>query len=104
MNKIFKSINVHNQYIKYKIPFNNLYLIKWPPNSETRFHGHKGKQCDFILIYGYFLEEIRKNNKQSVEIKHIINPFQKYSINDNIGIHKMINNENKIKWSLHRYY
>ena len=30
MNKIFKSINVHNQYIKYKIPFiNNLYIIKW---------------------------------------------------------------------------
>ena len=104
MNKIFKSVNVHNQYIKYKIPFNNLYIIKWLPNSETRFHGHKSKQCEFILIYGLFLEEIRKKNKLSAEKTQIIYPFKKYSINDNIGIHKMINNENKIKWSLHRYY
>lgn len=106
MYQIFKSINVYNQYIKYKLPSykSSIYLIKWLPNSESRFHGHKGKNCDFMLIRGYYLDEIRKKNKNSVETKQMINLFTKYSINDEIGIHKMINNENKIKWSIHRYY
>ena len=110
MNQIFKSIkrvNMYNQYIKYRIPItlkSDIYLIKWLPNSESKFHGHRGKKCNFVLIKGYFLEEIRKKNKNSVETKQIIYPFTKYSINDNIGIHKMINNENKIKWSIHYYY
>ena len=105
MNKIFKSVNVYNQYIKYKLPSlkSNLYLIKWLPESATCFHGHQGKQCDFMLLWGYYLIEKRRTHRL-VETGQIIYPFKKYSINDKIGIHRMINNENKIKWSLHRYY
>ena len=106
MNKIFKSVNMYNQYIKYRLPSlkSELYLIKWLPESATIFHGHQGKQCDFMLLGGSHLIEKRRINGNPVETGQIIYPFKKYSINDTIGIHRIINNENKMKWSLHRYY
>ena len=106
MNQIFRSINVNNQYIKYSLPSlkSEIYLIKWFPNSETEYHDHKGKQCDFMLIKGNQLNEIRKKNKGKCGIHRNIYPFKKYSINDTIGIHKIINTDPIIKWSIHRYY
>ena len=51
--KFIRKINIDNQYIKYQIPFFKMtYLIKWFPRSKTRIHGHKGKDCDFIPLWG----------------------------------------------------
>ena len=52
MIKLFKIINVDNQYIKYRFPSfgSDIYLIKWLPYSNTKFHSHNGKQCDYMLI------------------------------------------------------
>jgi len=106
MNKLFRSINVNNQYIKYRLPSlrSEIYLIKWFPKSETEYHDHRGKQCNFVLIKGNQLNEIRKKNDTIIGIHRTIYPFKIYSINDTIGIHKMINTSKKIKWSIHRYY
>jgi len=103
---IFRAININNQYIKYRLPSlkSELFLIKWLPNSETDYHDHGGKQCDFILLGGNQLNEIRKKDCNGIGIHRTIYPFKKYSINDSVGIHKMLNTENKIKWSLHKYY
>jgi hypothetical protein len=105
MEYLFKSVTMYNQYIKFRIPClsSEIYLIKWLPNSETIYHGHKGKQCNFVLLKGNELYEKRKTNANANESLTILKPFHIYSINDTIGIHKIINNDNKIKWSLHRY-
>ena len=103
MNRLFKSITINNQYIKFIIPSlkSEIYLIKWFPNSITDIHGHNGKNCNFLLIKGS-LSETRylKNNK--IEINEI-KPFQRNFINDDIGEHEIKNKDNIVKWSLHRY-
>ena len=106
MIKLFKIINVDNQYIKYRFPSfgSDIYLIKWLPYSNTKFHGHNGKQCDYMLIKGNYLNEIRWKSEKSKKTFHKIKPFKIYSINDKMGIHRMSNTHNKVKWSLHRYY
>ena len=103
MDKIIKTININNQYIKYKIPFikSESYLIKWLPNSETNFHGHNGKQCEFYIL-GFYLEEIRKS--KNFKRNHTLGPLQKFTINDKIGKHKMINPHDRVVWSYHKYY
>ena len=106
MDKLIKIININNQYIKYKIPFtkSESYLIKWLPYSNTKFHGHNGKKCDYMLIKGNYLNEIRLEDKNLQKTFYKIRPFKLYSINDTIGVHRMSNTHNKVKWSLHRYY
>lgn len=97
---------IKNQYIKYRLPTLNkeYYLIKWLPNVKTDFHGHRGKECKYILLRGsYLLEERCKNNLSEISYQKI-EPFKIYHINDKIGIHRIINSENKNKWSIHKYY
>ena len=38
MDRLFKSINMYNQYIKFRIPSlkSDIYLIKWLPHSKTK--------------------------------------------------------------------
>ena len=103
MDQLFKSVTMYNQYIKYKIPslYSEIYLIKWFPNSKTKIHNHRGKNCSFLLLKGSLTEtRYLKNNK--IEINEI-KPFQINSINDEIGTHRIKNNDNIVKWSLHRY-
>lgn len=110
MSNIFKYFNIKlkqeikNTYVKYRLPSfkNEYYLIKWLPNVETDFHGHSGKECKYILLKGSYLFEERYNNLLEISYQKI-KPFKIYHINDKIGIHKMINSENKYKWSIHRY-
>ena len=104
-NRVFKE-NIKNQYTKYRLPSfkNEYYLIKWYPNIQTEFHGHNGKNCNFTLLWGSYLFEERCKNKNSEITFHKIIPLKIYNINDKIGIHKIINSENKIKWSFHKYY
>ena len=112
MNNIFKSSNIifkekiKNIYVKYRIPSfkSEYYLIKWYPNVETDLHGHEGKECKYMLLKGSYLFEERLNNNSFVKSYTKIKPFKIYHINDKIGLHKMINSENEIKWSLHKYY
>ena len=104
MNRIFKSINMYNQYIKYKIPYfpSNLYLIKWLPHSKTKIHNHRGKDCNFILLKGSLIET-RYFENNTTEI-NILQPLQINHINDEIGKHQIENNNTTIQWSLHKYY
>ena len=103
MDRLFKSITINNQYIKYKLPSlkSEIYLIKWLPNSITDIHNHNGKNCNFLLLKGSLTETryLKNNEIESNEIK----PFQRNLINDEIGEHEIKNNDDKIKWSLHRY-
>jgi len=108
MNRIFKSTNVKNQYIKYRIPYfkSEIYIIKWFPNAITEKHNHKGKKCDYIPLKGNLFEKrfIKYSPFKEMEKEYKLKPFRKYSINDTIGEHIMINYDNCVKWSLHHYY
>ena len=122
--KFIRSINIKNQYTKYQIPFlNSTYLIKWYPNSKTNIHSHKGKDCDFVPLWGD-LHEVRYKNKintlycsyNSNDTRNpIIENNLKYKekkvkqlhlshINDDKGKHQIFNYDNYIKWSIHKYY
>ena len=98
--------NIDNQYIKYRIPFtkSESYLIKWLPKSQTKIHNHRGKNCDFITFH-----KLYECTYSSLKIDDLLNsreikPFNIYHINDKIGYHQIFNFDNKIKWSIHRYY
>jgi hypothetical protein len=103
MDQLFKSITMYNQYIKYKLPslHSEIYLIKWLPNSKTKIHNHCGKNCNFLLLKGSLTETryLKNNEIESNEIK----AFQINFINDELGKHEIKNNDDQIKWSLHRY-
>ncbi len=105
MNRLLNTVNVGDQYIKYRFPFikNNIYLIKWLPNSRTILHGHNGEQCDFLFLNGGMIEYISKNKKSPIKERYI-QKYKIYSINDKIGLHKIVNTDNKTKWSIHNYY
>ena len=104
---ILKAINVKNQYIKYRLPSlkSEIYLIRWFPNSITEKHNHKGKNCDYMPIKGVLYEKrFIRLSYGTLEKEYKLKPFRKYLINDTIGEHIMINHDNYVKWSLHRYY
>lgn len=95
-------INVNNKYVKYRLPtYTEIYLIKWYPKTESDFHDHNGKNCEFYIL-GFDLKEIRKKNK--IKTEQIIDPLKKYTINDTIGVHKIINPHNRYIWSYHKYF
>ena len=96
-------------YIKYKIPLLNINIIKWLPHSKSNIHNHNGKNCIFLPLNGRLNEIIYKTSDlESKKIKYFYNnkidPFTIRKINDNIGYHQIFNLDNKVKWSLHRYY
>jgi hypothetical protein len=101
-----KSININNQYVKFKLPFlKEGYLIRWNKLSKTDIHHHNNKQCDFILLNGELLECIyKKKSINSLDTIRKIDKLKKYSINDTIGYHQIFNLDKKIKWSIHNYY
>lgn len=104
MSKLMKS-----NYIKYKMPLLNINIIKWLPYSKTTIHNHNGQQCVFTPLNGALNEIIYKTHDlESRKIKYFykneISPFKIRKINDSIGYHQIFNLDNKVKWSLHRYY
>ncbi len=96
-------INKKLQYIKYRIPTlrNELYLIYWYPNSETEIHGHDN-QCKYSLLKGGIREELYNLNNEYKGSK-CIKPYSSKIINNEIGLHKIINN-NKYSITYHKYY
>ena len=90
-------------YIKYKIPFlfGELFFIKFPPKCKTTIHYHGGKECYYFPLSTRIFEKIFSNNK-CIKIHHLA-PYKYYHINDNIGSHKIINNNNKNAYSINYY-
>ena len=103
MNRFIHPVKIKDQYIKYRLPFfqSEVYFIRWFPNAVTEKHNHNGKQCDFIPLKGCLYEKryIKRSTRE-----YQLKPFRKYSINDSIGEHQIINYDNSVKWSLHKYY
>ena len=105
LSNLFKNESKYYSYIKYNLPIKNYYLIKWNPRAWTNIHNHEGKQCDYMVLNGILRESRfqRKDINSFIKTDKLV-PFTKYSINDTIGYHQMYNHEDRVKWSIHRYY
>ena len=101
LNAFLKCESINASYLKYTLPLKNYYLIKWFPSSRTDIHGHNGKECKFLLLNGSLIEYRYNNNSRKI---NNLKPLKLYTINDQIGTHLMKNHEDKIKWSIHKYY
>ena len=100
--RFIRKVTINNQYTKYQIPLlKSTYLIKWFPKSKTNIHSHRGKDCDFIPVWGD-LHEVRYKNQIGKTKK--IKQFHLSHINDEKGKHQVFNYDNYIKWSIHQYY
>ena len=101
LNSFLKCEFKNASYLKYTLPIQNYYLIKWFPFSRTKIHDHDGKQCNFMILNGLMSEKRYGINADVTE--SILQQLKIYSINDEIGTHSMHNTDDKVKWSLHRY-
>ena len=98
-------INNKIKYIKYRLPFTkSRYLIYWYPNCTTNIHGHENN-CKFIVLKGNLREYLYSSNDSNnfKSINRLIKPLTINTINDEIGYHK-INNDNSSSISYHHYY
>ena len=102
LNAFLKCEFKNASYLKYTLPIKNYYLIKWFPSSNTDIHSHDGKQCNFMILNGSMSE--KRYGLNALITDHILQPLKKYSINDQIGAHSMHNTDEKVKWSIHKYY
>ena len=102
--KVFKKLFKDQPYYKYRLPSSKgkLYLIQWNPNQYTHIHKHDGKDCHFYILKGPLHEQVYNKD---FKIIHKTTYHQKDMgfINDHIGYHKMSNQFNDYKWSLHYY-
>ena len=95
----------NSSYFKYTLPIKNYYLVKWLPKSKSTIHNHDGKQCNFMLLNGSLTEcrYLGPNIGSLIEVNKI-KSFKISFINDDIGHHQIFNFDDKIRWSIHKYY
>lgn len=93
----------NSYYSKIKIPsiFSKKYLIIWKPKHETKYHDHNNMKCEFVLLHGLLNQSIIFNNKEKKIYK--LNKYEINYIDDNIGKHKIIN-DNNYSITYHKYY
>jgi hypothetical protein len=105
MNNIINRVKIGNSYTKYSFKRSNFYLIKWEPKSSSGIHDHNGKKCDFMMLNGC-LQEVRyeKPHMGGLYSMKYVYPFIKNTMYPEDGYHNMINYDNRIKYSIHRYY
>ena len=82
----------------------NMYLIEWDKYCETKIHDHNSDGCIYKILEGNIDEYVYSDllgenllNKQTYYKNSI-----KY-IDNNIGYHNIINNNNFRSYSLHIY-
>ena len=105
MNNIINCIKIGNSYTKYSFKRSNFCLIKWEPKSSSGIHDHKGKKCDFILLNG-ILKEARYDKPHMGGLYSVktVYPFIKNTMYPEDGYHEMFNYDDRVKYSIHRYY
>tara|TARA_B110000208_G_scaffold63333_1_gene82201 strand:- start:678 stop:1109 length:432 start_codon:yes stop_codon:yes gene_type:complete len=100
-------INVEEDYSKILLPYhlNNMkmYLLKWEQFGESSIHNHGVNGCIFKVLDGSLIEEVYKpyNLKHLKTYKHDKDHI-KY-IDNEMGLHKIINNNDNKSYSLHIY-
>ena len=91
-------------YYKYKIPFPiiDIFFIYWKPYAISKIHNHSKNGCCMFILKGNIKEEIFNKDLALISMKKY-NTFNLSYINDNIGYHRIKNN-NQDTFSLHIYH
>ena len=92
-------------YTKYTLSLSNIALIRWNPNSSTDIHNHDDKDCEFIVLNGS-LQEARYKDKYigALYSSRCIEPLVNTKMKKTDGYHQMFNFDNRVKYSIHKYY
>jgi len=106
---IYNSNNVVNygKYTKTLLPYSvgnyNMFLIKWEANIFTDIHGHSDKGCIFKVLEGSIAENIYSPEDLRFKKRCIHTAGSIRYIDNNIGYHNIINDNDHLSYSLHIY-
>ena len=78
-----------------------MFIVCWNPFQETKIHNHSDKGCILRILEGSIKEKLYDENFNIIEHYSLEKNYIRY-IDDNLGIHKMINGNEKCI-SLHIY-
>jgi hypothetical protein len=92
----------------------NCNIITWCPGAETNFHGHENMGCIMMPLRGYLKQDLvpsevydslllPKGNNDIYKTS-LIYPGETSYIDDEIGYHKITNENDRVCASLHIYY
>ena len=97
----------HGTYSKILLPYNigrhNMYLVQWEKNIETAIHGHRENGCIFKVLKGSIAENIYSSEDLRFLKRYHHFPGSIKYIDNKIGYHKIINDNNHLSYSLHIY-
>ena len=92
-------------YIK-KLVFRNedyeLFVVSWMPGKGSTIHDHSKNGCLFKILRGELIEE-RYSNEIKLENSTLFNGNNIGYIENEEGLHRMLNKTDKIVVSLHLY-
>jgi hypothetical protein len=103
-----------NNYMKIPIVFKELqnnnfskdiygmYLVVWNPYCETSIHNHPEGGCLMKILEGSITQHKFRSNEMLTETQELHKNDICY-INDNIGLHRISNNNMNYSYSLHLY-
>ena len=92
----------------------NCNIITWCPGAETNYHGHENMGCIMMPLRGYLKQDLipseiynslllpKGNN--NIYKTNLIYPSETSYIDDDIGYHKITNENDRVCVSLHIYY
>jgi predicted metal-dependent enzyme (double-stranded beta helix superfamily) len=79
-----------------------MYLIAWNPFCHTSIHNHPEGGCLMRILEGNIKEQ-RFMNAESFSTIEILNPGDINYIHDNLGLHRILNENSNTAYSLHIY-
>jgi hypothetical protein len=80
-----------------------MYLVQWEKNIETAIHGHRENGCIFKVLKGSIAENIYSSEDLRFLKRYHHFPGSIKYIDNKIGYHKIINDNNHLSYSLHIY-
>jgi cysteine dioxygenase len=93
-------------YIK-KLVFRNedyeLFIVSWMPGKGSSIHDHSKNGCLFKILRGELIEERYSMNEIKLESSTLFNENNIGYIENEEGLHRMLNKTEEIVVSLHLY-
>jgi predicted metal-dependent enzyme (double-stranded beta helix superfamily) len=93
-----------NRTLLYKHPKNiyDIFLISWSPYFKSEIHDHAHNGCIFKVLDGKLQENIYNANINPIKY-NILHSNDCSAISNKINYHQIINQQNKMAYSLHIY-
>ena len=97
----YNNSNIYNRNVVYQDSDFEIVIITWNKNSKSEIHDHCKNGCAFKLLQGNLKEDIYDSKLNKIE-SEIILPNNISFINNNMGYHRIIN-QDVLSVSMHIY-